>query len=99
MDKITDLWKSFKERISNPLFSSFIFAWILCNWKITIALLWYDTKEIEELGFKTIFAFIEANLNPWDSFKLPLYTAIGYTVAMPFIKVAMDALKSVATRL
>jgi hypothetical protein len=36
-DKVADFFKDVKERFSSPLFSSFIIAWLIINWKVPVA--------------------------------------------------------------
>jgi hypothetical protein len=97
MEKISDLWKSIKERVTNPLFSSFVIAWIFCNWKIPIALFWYDPVQIKAEGFSSIYKFIYYNTNCWDSLWLPILLAGAYTFFMPFGRLLVSVVKSVAT--
>ena len=94
MDKISDIFKNIKDRLSSPLFFSFIFSWIICNWKVTIALLWYDPKQIEKEEFKSIFDFIYLNTDPWNTFYLPLILAIAYTILSPIVSNAIRLFNS-----
>lgn len=46
MDKISEILNSVKERVSNPLIFSFLASWLVYNWKIPVALIWFDEKQI-----------------------------------------------------
>lgn len=94
MDKLKDILNNLFDRISNPLIFSFICSWLIINWQITIALLWYDTEQIKLAGEATIFDFIYSKINTQDSFLHPLYFALIYTIAMPTIKNLIRALHS-----
>ena len=83
--------KSLRERLTNPFLSSFIIAWILANWKITIALLWFNSRQYELAGHKNIFSFIEKELNPCSSFIKPLIAAILYTLLIPILRMLISA--------
>jgi hypothetical protein len=94
MEKINEILNNIKERFSNPLFFSFIFSWFIINWRITIGLLWHDTKQIENYGYKSIFTFIESRINLVDSFWHPLFAALAYTFLMPLIRNLIKAFYS-----
>ncbi len=86
MDKLKDILNNIKDRFTNPLVFSLICSWLIFNWQITVALLWYDSNQIEKSGFKNIFDFICDKTNQQYSLLYPLCFAIGYTVLMPIIK-------------
>lgn len=85
MEKLSDILENIKERTSNPLVFTFVISWIFFNWKVSVALVWFDAKQIEAYGFKSIFDFIYYSTNYLDSFIFPLLIAIAYTVFMPLI--------------
>lgn len=86
MEKIPKILNNVKERISNPLIFSFICSWLVINWEITVSLLWYDSRQINNEGCKSIFAFIQDKLNRNNSLLYPVLFAIGYTFLMPIVK-------------
>lgn len=94
MDKISDFFKNIKERISNPLFSSFLIAWIIFNWKIIIGLLFYNNQELKIDGYSSYIDFISKNLTGLNPFWLPLMVAILYTLVFPFIRNCILAFNS-----
>lgn len=84
-DVLDDILGGIKERFNNPLVFSFICSWLIVNWKITVALIWYDTTQMQG---KTIFEFISCNIYSYKDcyFYLPFILAIAYTFGMPFLK-------------
>jgi len=82
MSKIDDLLNGFKERFSNPFVLSFIISWLIWNWEVSIALLWYDTDQLADK--ETIFSFVESNLSWRKSLIYPLIFALIYTIIWPF---------------
>lgn len=86
MDKITDFFKDLKERISNPLFSSFIVSWLIFNWKIIVGLFFYDNNELKVDGYSSYLDFISRNLINSNTIWKPLGAALIYTFIFPFIR-------------
>lgn len=86
MDKLNDFFKNLFDRFSNPLIFSFILSWLAFNWDITVSLFWYDPDLIESSGSKSLFDFIDQQLNRNGSFYVPLIIAILYTFLMPPVK-------------
>jgi len=86
MDKVKDILSSIRDRFANPLIFSFACSWIVINWQIPVALLWYNSKDIEKTGSKTIFDFISQRLDATNGFWHPLFFALGYTILIPIIR-------------
>ncbi len=98
MEKFKDVFNNLKDRFTNPLIFSFVCSWIIINWEITVALIWYDIKQIERTGCDSIFCFIRYNINISDCLWHPLLFAIAYTLLIPFIKNLIKALYSWTTK-
>jgi len=86
MDKVKDILSSIRDRFANPLIFSFACSWIVINWQIPVALLWYNSKDIEKTGSKTIFDFISQRLDATNGFWHPLFFAVAYTVLIPVVR-------------
>ena len=86
MDKVSDILTNVKERLSNPLIFSFVLAWLVYNWKIPVALLWFDKKQISDSGYNNILEFIEAEWRTNGDLWRPLGIALIYTVFLPVVK-------------
>ena len=85
--------KNIKERLASPLFFSFILSWIIFNWEVTVALLWYD-PEPKSLGHESLIKYIRDNTNKEFSFIIPICFAIGYTLLNPIIKNLISAFRT-----
>lgn len=90
MDKISEIFNSIKDRLSNPLIFSFLVSWLVYNWKIPVALIWFDEKQISANGCKSIFEFIENELSK-GYFWIPCLFAFGYTFLFPIVKNLISA--------
>jgi hypothetical protein len=91
MEKVGEFFKNIMDRFSNPLIFSFIVSWMVINWQITVGLLWYDDKLLQNTGCNTIFEFIKDHLNKQDSFWNPLGIALIYTFILPIVKNVIQA--------
>src|SRR5690349_12089557 len=77
VESINEFIKNFRERLSSPFFFSFIVSWVSFNWKVTVALLWYNSKLYPNEG--DLIKFIETNTSNDQSVWLPLLGAVLYT--------------------
>lgn len=91
MEKLSDFFYDLRDRTSNPLFVSFIIAWLVYNWKIPVVLIFYHLGDLPLEGFKSYVQYISANLELWRSFLTPLCYAIGYTLIFPPIRMFIMA--------
>jgi predicted pyridoxine 5'-phosphate oxidase superfamily flavin-nucleotide-binding protein len=55
-------------------------SWPFLNLEITIALLWYDPKQIEKAGYTSLFQLITLQSDPLSSLLYPAGLALLYTV-------------------
>lgn len=86
MEKISDILKDLKERVSNPLISSFLISWLVFNWKIVIGLLFYKSQELQVDNYTSYIDLITKNSSANRSLFHPLYVSLGYTFIFPFIR-------------
>ena len=86
MEKVIEIYNNIKDRLSNPFVFSFICSWLVYNWRIPVALIWYDKSQFSGCGCHTIFDFISFELAKTNSFLFPLFLAFVYTISIPFIK-------------
>lgn len=94
MDKISEVFDSIKERVSNPLIFSFIFSWLIFNWRIPVALFWFDEKQISANGCSSIFEFIEDEWKRNGYFWTPFFLALAYTFGFPIFKNLVSAFQT-----
>jgi hypothetical protein len=93
MDKIDQFFQQLKERFSNPLFFSFLLSWVFFNWRVTVALVWYDPPKYSN-GYISLIDFISKSTNSADSFWYPMTFALIYTFAGPVVGNIVSAFKS-----
>jgi hypothetical protein len=79
MENLSEFWKEVKERVSNPFIFSFVMLWLIYNWKITVAILFMNEKEIILAGHKSIIGYLEAQI-PNIEFWLPVGFAALYCI-------------------
>lgn len=71
-----DALKPFLNRIAQPVILSFCISWILWNWEVVIALLWYDAETIKATNSSTHMEYIKLHANGWKNYVLPLSFAL-----------------------
>lgn len=86
MEKLSETFENIKERFSNPLIFSFIVSWLICNWQITLTLVWHDLEEVKRMGFNDTYQFLRFQLCHNHNYITPIFVAIGYTFAFPFLR-------------
>lgn len=86
MEKISELFKEFKDRLSSLLFMSFIIAWCFINREVVISLTMYKTEELRLDGYVSYVETIQKKTSTWKSIWKPLLCAVGYTFLYPFIR-------------
>lgn len=97
-DNLKDIYENIKDRLSNPLIFSFLCAWLIYNWKIPVALLWYDKSQFSGCGCVTIFEFIEWYWKNEGTFRVPFIISVLYTIFIPFIKNAIRIVSAYAQK-
>jgi hypothetical protein len=83
-----DIINSFKahlyERTASPLIGSFIFYWLICNYKLIVILLTGDLKVEEKFDLiKTIYP--QDTLTLWPGFEIHYYTLLGNGLLIPLL--------------
>lgn len=91
MDKFKNIYDNIKDRFSNPLIFSFICSWLIVNWQITIGLVLFDSEQIKNEGFVSIFEFVNDKINVEKSILYPLYFSLLYTAFIPIIRNIIQA--------
>ncbi|KAA5537043.1 hypothetical protein F0919_05050 [Taibaiella lutea] len=94
MDSLQDFFKEFKNRIANPIFFSFIIAWLLWNWKVTVGFLMYNQDTLKNYGYFNYSYLITENASWENYFYHPLCSALFYTILFPPIRVGIIAFLS-----
>jgi len=91
MDKIQDFLKELHARFSSPFFSSLILAWVLINWKIPVALLFYKLPDLQKEEHLTYIGLIQQSITAWSGIGAPVIAAICYTIVAPVLKNSIRA--------
>ena len=86
MEKITDIFKELRERLINPLFSSFIIAWVVINWRIPVGLIFYSNANLKVDGYNSYMDLIAKNYSSWHYVVYPFLISFVYTFAFPFFR-------------
>lgn len=80
-----------RERIGNPVIGSFVLAWLICQWKVLIAVFWGEASATERIDQ------VQRLLNEssvCSLFVIPLIASISYPIILALISVAMLWLKT-----
>lgn len=86
MEKVLEVYNNIKDRLSNPFVFSFICSWLVYNWRIPVALFWFDEKQISANGCSSIFEFIQDDWKRNGSIGWPLVFAFVYSFGIPYVK-------------
>jgi hypothetical protein len=85
MDDFKDFFKDLRDRITSPLFGSFIVSWLLTNWNLVFMVLFNNADTLKQDRYKIIYnAFYQQ-----PTFRLLWFPLIGmsfYIFAYPWIK-------------
>lgn len=93
-NSLSNIFKDLKGRISSPFFFSFLLSWLVFNWQIIIALLFYKHNEVLLDGYSSYINLIKENSYHGNSFWYPLLAALSYTLIYPIIKNGFDAFRT-----
>ena len=85
MDSIKDFLSELKDRVSNPLFASFVISWIFWNWDIVLALTLYKRNELIFDGYFSYFDYVNKN-SSWSDLWMPVGFALIYTSVYPWFR-------------
>lgn len=94
MDKVSEILSNIKDRLANPFIFSFVVSWFIYNWRIPIALIWFDEKQISANGCSSIFEFIQDDWRNNGYFWWPLIWAFLYTFGFPLFKNLVSAFQT-----
>lgn len=92
-DSINEILKNIRERFASPFFFSFLISWIIWNWKVTVALLWYNPELYPKQG--DLATYISYHTSLGTSLVWPLVSAILYTT---LFRVIISGLTELTTK-
>lgn len=94
METLKELISSLSERLKNPLINSFIISWLIYNWRVPIALLFYDNEDIRCDGFYSFNSFIGYEISKVGTFCVPFLCSVSYILVFPFLRNWMSELNA-----
>jgi len=77
-----EAFKPFLQRLSQPIILSFCIAWLIWNWEIVVALIWYDANTIQQLDVKNHTEYIENHKDFMTNYGYPLLIAFAYPLVL-----------------
>ena len=83
---IGNVYDDLKERISNPLITSFLISFFFCNWKVWVCLFFESEHTVKAKGFDGYVEYLNCLLSIWSSLIFPLLIAVGYVFVFPYIR-------------
>lgn len=86
MDVVSKVLDWIKVGFANRFVTYYIVYWLLFNWRITVALFWYDTTQIEAEGCRSTFEFITDQLENNSHWCLVFIYSLISTLLFPIIK-------------
>lgn len=86
MDVVSKVLDWIKVGFANRFVTYYIVYWLLFNWRITVALFWYDTTQIEAEGCQSTFEFITDQLENNSHWCLVFIYSLISTLLFPIIK-------------
>ncbi len=86
METFKDFFEELKSRLSNPFLSSFIIAWLICNWQIPLALIFYTQDELKTDGYSSYINVVQSHLRWFSTLALPFIVTVIYTFGFPYLK-------------
>jgi len=89
---IKDLFKPISQRLSTPLFSSFIISWLIVNWRVIIGLIFFNKEDLQKEGYTSFIKFIEFYISQPGSLLWPIFGSIFYTFFFPFVRIGISAM-------
>ena len=88
---INSILDSTKERLKNPLLGSFVFSWIIFNWKPIFYIIFSKNSIENKIDFVSeCYSLINTN------FWYPLFFSIFYILIFPYALWAFDKLSTKA---
>ena len=78
-DIVEAMWQGFRSRMKNPLIGSFIFAWLIWNWRIAFVLLSWEPLDTKTVEIDKLIA-----AGSWSIFW-PASAAVVYVIATPWV--------------
>lgn len=85
MDEIKDFFKDLQERVTSPVFGSFIISWLICNWDLVLLILFNNADTLKQDRYALIYLSFK-NHSIYHLLILPLFGSIVYVLGYPYLK-------------
>ena len=80
MEFLKNMFTPIQERVKSPLYGTLIISWLLCNWKLWVALAFYNETVN---GIDKITYINNQTSNYLTMYIIPLIAAISYLYIIP----------------
>lgn len=90
MESLKGVLTELNLRIKSPIFSSFIFAWIIINWRIVVLTIHFLTASDSGLSFNQYCVKTQELFNAIKCFWLPLISMLIYIFIIPLFKILVS---------
>lgn len=90
MERLTDFMDEMKIRLRNPLFASFVFAWLIWNWKVWIGLFWHNDQSLQRACYSDYIGFVKDQLDWYKSLIWPSVSSIVMVLLLPLFRNLSD---------
>ncbi|RZJ40769.1 MAG: hypothetical protein EOO19_15200 [Chryseobacterium sp.] len=89
MDDFKDFFKDLRDRITSPLFGSFIISWLVCNWELVFLILFNNADTLKKDRYSIIYySFLNQ-----PTYKLLLFPLIGAGIYLYFYPIVKNEIK------
>ncbi len=97
MEKLNEVLTSLKERFSNPLIISFLISWLVINWEVPLAILFYNSRGRNGIP-QELIDYLSGYSSSYNLIAWPLAFAVGYTILSPIVRNFISAFYTWNTR-
>ncbi len=85
IDLIKGITDSYKERLKNPLLSSFLFSWLIVNWKVVLVIVFSEISVLDRIRVVDS-EYSEMKYLLW----LPICASMFYVILLPYLMWGLD---------
>ena len=85
MDEVKDFFKDLRERVTSPVFGSFIISWLVCNWDLVILILFNNSDTLKQDRFSLIYLSFKTH-SIYHLLIFPLLGCTLYILGYPYLK-------------
>lgn len=90
MEKLNEILDSIRERFSSPLIFSFLISWLIVNWQIPIAVVFYESSAPFGIP-EDLLQYITAYSDGYRLLLWPTLLSLAYTFLSPIVRNIVSA--------